>query len=112
MTLSTELTALVHGYAKQITADRIAEIREGRREEIDSLSGKLWSSLYSAKERKVYHTLISDVKEAERIAFKLTKCCSDFNDCTPTSLLKEELLRRVAVDLHQSIDDVIDSHSS
>jgi len=99
------VSMLLNTYAETIDADELEQLKEKKREEITSSIRELWRRLYLAKDRKVFHTLSSDLDVCLTLVTHLWDLDNESNS-TLEELLQKEVRKRIENDINSQLNSL------
>ena len=101
--MTINLSTVIDQYKDSVSLTDVKQLRKDKQDSINDALYKLAGVLSDAKDRKVFHTIHSDVIDAYLIVRNAIGELIDLEKSTDESLSKEVVERRLSIDINKVI---------
>ena len=101
--MTIDLSTVIDQYKDSVSLTDVKQLRKDKQDSINSALYKLVGVLSDAKDRKVFHTIHSDVMNAYLIVINAVGQLIELEKATDETLSKEVVERKLSIDINKVI---------
>ena len=101
--MTINLSTVIDQYKDSVSLTDVKQLRKDKQDSINSALYKLVGVLSDAKDRKVFHTIHSDVMNAYLIVLNAVGQLIELEKATDETLSKEVVERKLSIDINKVI---------
>ena len=101
--MTIDLSTVIDQYKDSVSLTDVKQLRKDKQDSINSALYKLVGVLSDAKDRKVFHTIHSDVMNAYLIVLNAVGQLIELEKATDETLSKEVVERKLSIDINKVI---------
>tara|TARA_R100000781_G_scaffold43327_1_gene29691 strand:+ start:198 stop:503 length:306 start_codon:yes stop_codon:yes gene_type:complete len=101
--MTINLSTVIDQYKDSVSLTDVKQLRKDKQDSINSALYKLVGVLSDAKDRKVFHTIHSDVMNAYLIVINAVGQLIELEKATDETLSKEVVERKLSIDINKVI---------
>ena len=101
--MTINLSTVIDQYKDSVSLTDVKQLRKDKQDSINAALYKLVGVLSDAKDRKVFHTIHSDVMNAYLIVLNAVGQLIELEKATDETLSKEVVERKLSIDINKVI---------